>query len=68
MQENRCWQGYEPVPNKEPYSKGSCRKKEDKPLNIQDPAVMTFIKSQLAEMLESSTAMPDLWHRPRDWK
>ena len=22
----RCWDGYEPVPGKEPYSKGSCRK------------------------------------------
>lgn len=67
MEENRCWKGYEPVPNKKPYSKGSCRK-EAMPLNIQDPAVVTFLRSQLAEMLESSTAMPDLWHRPRDWK
>lgn len=24
---NRCWDGYEPVPGKEPYSEGSCRKK-----------------------------------------
>ncbi len=23
--ENRCWPGYEPVPGKEPYSKGSCQ-------------------------------------------
>jgi uncharacterized membrane protein len=23
---NRCWEGYEPVPNKKPYTKGSCRK------------------------------------------
>jgi len=23
---NRCWKGYEPVPGKKPYSKGSCRK------------------------------------------
>lgn len=22
----RCWQGYEPVPGKKPYSPGSCRK------------------------------------------
>ena len=22
----RCWRGYEPVPGKKPYSKGSCRK------------------------------------------
>ena len=22
----RCWSGYEPVPGKKPYSKGSCRK------------------------------------------
>jgi hypothetical protein len=25
----RCWKGYEPVPGKEPYSKGSCRKKQE---------------------------------------
>ena len=24
---SRCWEGYEPVPGKEPYEKGSCRKK-----------------------------------------
>ena len=24
----RCWQGYEPVPGKKPYSPGSCKKKE----------------------------------------
>lgn len=23
----RCWEGYEPVPGKEPYEKGSCQKK-----------------------------------------
>jgi hypothetical protein len=27
--ENRCWKGYEPVPGKEAYSKGSCRKKQE---------------------------------------
>lgn len=27
--EERCWQGYEPVPGKAPYSPDSCRKKED---------------------------------------
>lgn len=25
--ENRCWDGYEPTPNKKPYEKSSCRKK-----------------------------------------
>ena len=25
--EKRCWEGYEPVPGKKPYSKGSCVKK-----------------------------------------
>lgn len=24
----RCWPGYEPVPGKKPFSKGSCRKKK----------------------------------------
>jgi hypothetical protein len=26
--EDRCWKNYEPTPGKEPYSPGSCRKKE----------------------------------------
>jgi hypothetical protein len=25
--QTRCWEGYEPVPGKKPYSKGSCRAK-----------------------------------------
>jgi hypothetical protein len=25
---SRCWTGYEPVPGKKPYTKGSCRKKK----------------------------------------
>ena len=25
---NRCWNGYEPVPGKKPFSPGSCRKKK----------------------------------------
>lgn len=29
-EENRCWKGYEPVPGKEPYSDGSCRKIDSK--------------------------------------
>lgn len=28
-EEGRCWQGYEPVSGKAPYSPDSCRKKED---------------------------------------
>jgi hypothetical protein len=27
---SRCWEGYEPVPGKEPYSEDSCRPKKDK--------------------------------------
>lgn len=27
--EDRCWDGYEPTPGKEPYSKGSCQKKSE---------------------------------------
>jgi hypothetical protein len=23
----RCWKGYEPVPGRKPYAKGSCRRK-----------------------------------------
>ena len=25
-EQGRCWDGYEPVPDKTPFSKGSCRK------------------------------------------
>lgn len=25
-EDNRCWTGYEPVPGKKAYEKGSCRK------------------------------------------
>ena len=25
LAKGRCWEGYEPVPGKEPYSDGSCR-------------------------------------------
>ncbi len=78
----RCWKGYEPVPGKEPYSKGSCRKEDDAyekakealqlpsdpDRNIPDPATVAFLKGQLEQLVESSTAMPDLWNRPRDWK
>lgn len=37
----RCWKGYEPVPGKEPYSQGSCRKEE-----FTDPAVVSFGKNK----------------------
>jgi hypothetical protein len=39
--EDRCWKGYEPVPNKEPYSPGSCRKE-----GFIDPAVTQFKKNK----------------------
>lgn len=39
--EERCWQGYEPVPGKEPYSPGSCRKEE-----LTDPATVAFGKNK----------------------
>jgi hypothetical protein len=28
LKENRCWDGYEPVPGKKAYSNGSCKKKK----------------------------------------
>ena len=28
-EDDRCWEGYEPVPGKEPYEDGSCRKESD---------------------------------------
>jgi hypothetical protein len=30
IKEGRCWEGYEPVPGKEPYSEDSCRPKKTK--------------------------------------
>lgn len=42
----RCWKGYEPVPGKEPYSQGSCRKAES-PFN---PALCAKMKEMMAEI------------------
>ena len=30
LDENRCWKGYKPVKGKKPFSKGSCKKIEEK--------------------------------------
>lgn len=31
MKQSRCWQGYEPVKGKKPYSTGSCKKSSSSP-------------------------------------
>lgn len=48
----RCWEGYEPVPGKKPFSKGSCRKKsssEDRP-KYKIPPTRVFTESELKGM------------------
>jgi hypothetical protein len=36
----RCWDGYEPTPGKEPYSKGSCKKEEgDEEMREEDKVI-----------------------------
>lgn len=32
---DRCWDGYEPVPGKKPYSEGSCRKETEKAEDLE---------------------------------
>lgn len=36
LEENRCWDGYEPTPGKKAYSKGSCKKKLKKEDTFQE--------------------------------
>lgn len=37
----RCWDGYEPTPGKEPYSKGSCKKEEgDEEMREEDKVIL----------------------------
>lgn len=35
----RCWDGYEPTPGKEPYSKGSCKKEGDEDMREEDKVI-----------------------------
>jgi hypothetical protein len=43
--EDRCWEGYEPTPGKEPYSKGSCKKIEGDGLGDRIKQAMSEIRS-----------------------
>ena len=39
----RCWEGYEPVPGKEPYSEGSCRPKGSKKKKKEEKAAASSV-------------------------
>ena len=43
---SRCWEGYEPVPGKKPYSNDSCRKKTPKkpPMKTKQAYINGFLK------------------------
>ena len=45
-EKGRCWTGYKPVPGKEPYSPGSCKKEEV----IWEAKKETNIKAELQEL------------------
>lgn len=49
---SRCWEGYEPVPGKKPYSKGSCRPKGT--------------KKKTTEKTSSTTKQAGLFYRDLD--
>lgn len=42
----RCWDGYEPTPGKEPYSKGSCKKEEEEMIESKKIQQMTIDELQ----------------------
>lgn len=58
--ENRCWEGYEPVPGKKPYEEGSCKKKsvEDDDDEDQEKSLETSSDSGQAIMPESVEGSP----------
>lgn len=62
---SRCWEGYEPVPGKEPYSPGSCQpksqdKKKKAGLNhIHDWAWDLELPNQYAYLRTNKTALED---------
>jgi hypothetical protein len=51
--EKRCWEGYEPVPGKEPYSKGSCRPKSKELKKAKDMAGDEVNSHMAVSQLES---------------
>jgi len=53
----RCWKGYEPVPGKKPYSKGSCKKSS--PLNSNEPRKTTKGKGRNFRTVEEGAGMTE---------
>jgi len=45
VEEGRCWDGYEPVPGKKAYSKGSCRKKGSKNESLEEAVLAHLAES-----------------------
>jgi hypothetical protein len=72
----RCWEGYEPVPGKEPYSNDSCRPKKDKKKSTLEKEATAWKKRLRTGKLSvdafdrvlrssglSSTMSPESWHK-----
>ena len=51
----RCWEGYEPVPGKKPYSKGSCKKSS--PMKSNEPRKTTKGKGRNFRTVEEGAGM-----------
>jgi len=54
----RCWPGYEPVPGKRPYSKGSCRPKAASKLTASEKAFRAKREKQLEGWQEEHPKSP----------
>ena len=50
----RCWKGYEPVPNKTPYSNDSCRKKQGKKAKSKKKVKEDFYQ-RVAKLVEAAS-------------
>ena len=60
----RCWEGYEPVPDKEPYSDGSCRpagskkkKKKSEKKKTEKSANVEQVKALMAQGMDMMSAI-----------
>lgn len=58
----RCWEGYEPVPGKEPYSEDSCRPKGDKKKDTEKKAA-----TDMGSMPVNENILPSITNQAR-WK
>ena len=57
--EKRCWEGYEPVPGKEPYEKGSCRPVKKVEVAPKDSVNRETYKENFEKSLEKAKHLHD---------